>query len=51
MQRIEGETIARKILRDDEFAQGESDTGAATGQESIAGIHGLPRPNCRSFAR
>ena len=29
MQRIEGETIARKILRDEQFAERAADAGAA----------------------
>ena len=51
MLRIEGETIARKILRDDEFAQGASDAGAAGGRSDRAGIHGLPRTKLPDFAR
>ena len=49
MLRIEGETIARKILRDDAVRQGASDTGAATGRSDrrrhsrLAGKSKLPK--------
>jgi len=32
MQRVEGETIARKILRDEKFREGPSAAGASTRQ-------------------
>jgi aminoglycoside phosphotransferase (APT) family kinase protein len=41
MQRIEGETIARKILRDEEFAQVRPKLARQLGGV-LAGIHGLP---------
>src|SRR5258708_18387896 len=41
MQRIEGETIARKILRDEQFAQARPILARQLGGV-IAGIHGLP---------
>ncbi|MDE5440071.1 phosphotransferase [Bradyrhizobium sp. CSA207] len=41
MQRIEGETIARKILRDDEFAAARPLLARQIG-EVLAGLHGLP---------
>jgi len=40
MQRIEGETIARKILRDEQFAKARPMLARQLGQV-IAGIHGL----------
>jgi len=42
MQRIEGETIARKILRDERFAKARPILARQLGRVS-AGIHGLPR--------
>ena len=49
-QRIEGETIARKILRDEQFAKARPLLARQLG-EVAAGIHGLPtRRNCRSCA-
>jgi aminoglycoside phosphotransferase (APT) family kinase protein len=42
MQRIAGETIARKILRDEQFARARSRLARQLG-EVAAGIHGLPR--------
>jgi aminoglycoside phosphotransferase (APT) family kinase protein len=42
MQRIEGETIARKILRDEQFAGARPLLARQLGKVS-AGIHGLPR--------
>src|ERR1700755_930597 len=41
MQRIEGETIARKILRDEQFAQARPRLARQLGTIA-AGIHGLP---------
>src|ERR1700755_3068860 len=41
MQRIEGETIARKILRDEQFAKARPMLARQLGGV-IAGIHGLP---------
>src|SRR5437660_369153 len=41
MQRIEGETIARKILRDEQFAEARPILARQLGRV-IAGIHGLP---------
>jgi aminoglycoside phosphotransferase (APT) family kinase protein len=40
MARVEGETIARKILRDDQFAQARAKLARQLG-EVLAGIHGL----------
>src|SRR5437016_10143526 len=42
MQRIEGETIARKILRDEQFARARPMLARQLGKVS-AGIHSLPR--------
>jgi aminoglycoside phosphotransferase (APT) family kinase protein len=42
MQRVEGETIARKILRDAQFADTRPRLARQAGQIA-AGIHGLPR--------
>jgi aminoglycoside phosphotransferase (APT) family kinase protein len=42
MQRIEGETIARKILRDEQFAEARPMLARQLGKVA-AGIHGLPR--------
>ena len=42
MQRIEGETIARKILRDEQFAKARPMLARQLGGV-LAGIHGLPR--------
>ena len=50
MVRVEGETIARKILRDDEFANARPLLARQIGRIA-AGIHGLPRdklPDMRS---
>lgn len=50
MVRVEGETIARKILRDDEFAEARPLLARQIGRIA-AGIHGLPRdklPDMRS---
>ena len=41
MQRIEGETIARKILRDEQFAKARPILARQLGRVA-AGIHGLP---------
>ena len=41
MQRVEGETIARKILRDEEFAKARPILARQLGGV-LAGIHGLP---------
>ena len=41
MQRIEGETIARKILRDEEYAKARPLLARQLGKV-VAGIHGLP---------
>src|SRR5438034_5721693 len=42
MQRVEGETIARKILRDEQFATARPLLARQLGTIA-AGIHGLPR--------
>src|ERR1700742_1358302 len=42
MQRVEGETIARKILRDDEFANARPVLARQIGGV-LAGLHDLPR--------
>ena len=50
MERVEGETIARKILRDEQFAQARPKLARQLG-EVLAGIHGLDAArNCRNFA-
>ena len=41
MARVEGETIARKILRDDQFAEARPILARQLGKV-VAGIHGLP---------
>ncbi len=50
MQRIEGETIARKILRDEQFAAGAPEAGAPARRR--AGRHSwfARMRNCRSCA-
>ena len=51
MARVEGETIARKILRDEEFAGARPILARQLGRV-IAGIHGLPQaklPKLRSL--
>src|SRR6476659_5158190 len=51
MARVEGETIARKILRDEEFAGARPILARQLGRV-IAGIHGLPQaklPQLRSL--
>ncbi len=40
MERVEGETIARKILRDEQFAKARPMLARQLG-EVVAGIHGL----------
>jgi aminoglycoside phosphotransferase (APT) family kinase protein len=42
MQRVEGETIARKILRDEQFGEARPHLARQLGKVA-AGIHGLPR--------
>src|SRR6202011_2901627 len=42
MQRVAGETIARKILRDEQFASARPHLARQLGTVA-AGIHGLPR--------
>ncbi len=42
MVRVEGETIARKILRDEEFARARPMLARQLGKVA-AGIHGLPQ--------
>jgi aminoglycoside phosphotransferase (APT) family kinase protein len=48
MQRIEGETIARKILRDEQFAKARPILARQLGKVS-AGIHSLPRDQLPSL--
>src|ERR1019366_8165610 len=43
MERVDGESIARKILRDDKFAQARPKLARQLGKV-LAGIHGLPLP-------
>ena len=50
MQRIEGETIARKILRDEQFAKARPILARQLGGV-IAGIHGLPACETAKAAR
>ena len=50
MQRIEGETIARKILRDEQFAKARPILARQLGRV-IAGIHGLPACEAAEAAR
>jgi len=50
MARVEGETIARKILRDDQFAEARPILARQLGKV-VAGIHGCPRRNCQNFGR
>ena len=50
MQRIEGETIARKILRDEQFAKARPILARQLGRV-IAGIHGLPACQAAETAR
>ncbi|MEA3056774.1 MAG: hypothetical protein QOD30_2206 [Actinomycetota bacterium] len=42
VERIDGETISRKILRDDEFGDARPKLAAQCG-EALAGIHSIPR--------
>src|SRR5215470_8392798 len=48
MQRIEGETIARKILRDEQFARARPMLARQLGKVA-AGIHGLSRAELPSL--
>ena len=48
MQRVEGETIARKILRDEQFAKARPMLARQLGKVA-AGIHGLPREKLPSL--
>ena len=50
MTRVEGETIARKILRDDEFAQARPILARQVGRVA-AGIHGLPQAKLPELRR
>ncbi len=50
MQRVEGETIARKILRDEQFAEVRPQLARQLGGIA-AGIHGLPRAKLPACAR
>jgi aminoglycoside phosphotransferase (APT) family kinase protein len=50
MQRVDGETIARKILRDDQFAQARPKLARQLG-DVLAGIHGLPLPRLPELRR
>jgi aminoglycoside phosphotransferase (APT) family kinase protein len=50
MQRIEGETIARKILRDEQFAAARPMLARQLGKIA-AGIHGLPVPRLPELRR
>jgi aminoglycoside phosphotransferase (APT) family kinase protein len=50
MARVEGETIPRKILRDDEFAAARPKLARQFG-EILAGIHGLPLPQLPELRR
>jgi aminoglycoside phosphotransferase (APT) family kinase protein len=50
MQRIEGETIARKILRDEKFASARPHLARQLGKVA-AGIHGLPLAKLPSLRR
>jgi aminoglycoside phosphotransferase (APT) family kinase protein len=50
MQRVDGETIARKILRDDQFAQARPKLARQLGHV-LAGIHGLPLPRLPELRR
>src|SRR4030088_3645332 len=43
MERVDGETIPRKILRDDRFAQARPELARQLGKV-LAGIHGLSLP-------
>ncbi|NVN84456.1 MAG: phosphotransferase family protein [Rhodopseudomonas sp.] len=50
MQRVEGETIPRKILRDETFAAARPKLARQLG-EILAGIHGLPLPQLPELRR
>ena len=50
MARIEGETIARKILRDEEFARARPMLARQLGKVA-AGIHGLPQSGVAEASR
>ena len=50
MERIEGETIPRKILRDEQFAQARPKLARQLGG-ILAGIHGLPLPQLPELRR
>jgi aminoglycoside phosphotransferase (APT) family kinase protein len=50
MQRVEGETIARKILREEEFAGARPKLARQLGAV-LAGIHGLPRAHLPKLRR
>jgi aminoglycoside phosphotransferase (APT) family kinase protein len=50
MQRVEGETIARKILRDDEFAAARPILARQIGG-ILAGLHGLPQAKLPELRR
>jgi len=49
MQRVDGETIPRKILRDEKFAGARTILAHQCGR-ILAGIHSLPQPRCLRFA-
>jgi aminoglycoside phosphotransferase (APT) family kinase protein len=48
MRRIPGETIARRLLRDEEYAQARSELAAQLGR-AAALIHSIPRENYENF--
>ena len=50
MERVDGETIPRKILRDDQFAQARPKLARQLG-EVLAGIHGLALPQLPELRR
>jgi aminoglycoside phosphotransferase (APT) family kinase protein len=50
MQRVEGETIPRKILRDEQFAQARPKLARQLGKV-LAGIHGLALPKLPELRR
>jgi aminoglycoside phosphotransferase (APT) family kinase protein len=50
MQRVDGETIARKILRDEQFANARPKLARQLGKVA-AGIHGLPLPQLPELRR
>ena len=51
MQRIEGETIARKILRDEQFAQSPADARAPARRRSSPASMPWTRQSCQNFGR